>query len=379
MRDKTGTAVDIIEGKKLGCTSAAFRDIILNMNNEFNMDLIEQSFQGYKVGAIVNGTVVSKNPDGIVVNIGGKNDGLISGAEAEEYKNLAKGTKLDVMVMSSKAVDGCIAVSASRAVDVVEKNVQIPNIKKGARFYAVVDSATHSGLNCFFGSYKVFVPASEVEEFFVRDLNRYKGKNLEFIATDFDEEKKQIVASRKVILAADRSAAEELFWHGIFVNKVVSGTVARITPFGAFVTVEGVDCLVHNSEISYDRNADVKSILKEGSEYQFRVISVDRDSHKVALSYKQLQQHPFADRSAELTVGDVVEVEIVKILPFGAVAKLKSGLEGMIHISELTHKTYVKNVHEICKIGEMKSAKVIGIDVEKRKLALSLKALEEAV
>ena len=352
------------------------------MKNEstekFSMEMIEQSFQSYKVGTIVNATIVGKTPNGIVVNVGGKNDGLISGDEAAEFENLTKGTKLDVMIMSSKAVDGCINVSAKRAVDTVEKNVQIPNIKTGARFEAVVDSSSKAGLNCFFGSYKVFVPASEVEEFYVRDLDRYKGKKLELVATDFDDEKRQIVASRKVLLVKDRVEREEMFWHAIFINKIVTGEIARITDFGAFVTVDGVDCLVHNSEISYNKNTKSKDVFKVGETHQFRVISIDRDTNKVQLSYKQLQKHPFDDMISQYTVGDIVEVEIVKILAFGAVAKMQNGLEGLIHISEVTGKTFVKHVHEVCKVGEIKQAQIIDIDMERKKLSLSLKSLEEA-
>jgi len=345
------------------------------MNSEFK-ELLEQSFQTYRIGQVVNGSIVSKTASGIIVNIGGKNDGLIPHDEAEDFKNLAKGTKLDVMIMSKQAVEGTIAVSAKRATDVVEKNVQIPNIKKGARFEAVVDNSSNAGLNCFFGSYKVFVPASEVEEYFVRDLNRYKGQKITLVATDFDEERKSIVASRKAPLSADRAESEEMFWHSIFVNKLVTGTVAGITNFGAFVRVNGVDCLVHNSEISYNRHETAKDVFKTGGEYQFRVISVDRDARKVQLSYKQLQAHPFEQLAAGLTAGDVVACEIVKILPFGALAKLENGLEGMIHISELTGRTYIKQVHEVCKVGEKKQAQIVGIDVERHRLALSLKALE---
>jgi ribosomal protein S1 len=134
---------------------------------------------------------------------------------------------------------------------------------------------------------------------------------------------------------------------------------------------------VHNSEVSYDRNASAKDFFEVGKTYEFRVISVDRDARKVQLSHKQLQQHPFDEKVKEINIDDVVEVEVVKILPFGAVVKLANELEGLVHISEITHKQYVKNVHEICKVGERKTAKVIGIDSEKKKLSLSLKALED--
>ena len=346
------------------------------MSKEFNMDLIEQSFQSYRIGAVVNATVVGKNDKGVVVNIGGKSDGLIGGDEFEEYKDLAVGTKLDVMIQTTRAVDGCIQVSAKKAVEVVEKNLQIPEIRKGAKFDAIVDSATKAGLTCYFGVYRVFVPASEVEEFYVRDLGTFKGKTITLLATDFDEEKRQIVASRRVHVVAEKKASQELFWHGIFVNKLVEGRVVRITAFGAFVDVGGVDCLVHNTEVSHDRRLGAKDVFEIGQTYQFRVMSVDREAGKVQLSHKATQAHPFDEKAAALEVGQTHEVEVTKILPYGALAKLPNGLEGMIHISELS-TNYVQSVHEAAKIGDKKIVVIIGIDDASRKISLSVKALAE--
>jgi len=348
----------------------------MTTKEQFTLEMLEQSMQGHKVGTIIEAAVVGRSAAGIVVNIGGKHDGLIPADEAAELAALSKGEKLNVMICSNKAIDGLLPVSAKKAVDIIEKNVQIPNIKKGVQFEAIVDSSGKAGLNCFFGSYKVFVPASEVEEFYVRDLERYKGKKLELVATDFDEENRRIVASHKVVSANTKAAMQELFWHGIFINKIVTGTVARITPFGAFVTVDGVDCLVHNSEISYDKTAEAKDILTVGQSYQFRVILVDREVKRVQLSYKQLQIHPFDEKIKSIKVGDVVKVVITKILPFGAVARLDNGLEGFIHISEVTGKTFVKNVYEVCKVGECKQAVIKEIESQRKRIALSLKALE---
>ena len=339
---------------------------------EFNLDLIEQSFQRYKVGMVVPATVVGKRSDGVVVAIGGKSDGLISGEEAEEYKNLGKGAKLDVMIQSTKTVDGCIAVSAKKAVDVVEKNLQIPEIRKGVKFTAIVDSSSKAGLNCFFGAWRVFVPASEVEEFYVRDLEKYKGKEIELVATDFDDEKRQIVASRRAHVVADKSASQELFWHGIFVNKLVVGKVVRITNFGAFVEVGGVDCLVHNTEVSYDRGKSAKDIFRVGQEYQFRVTSVDREAGKVQLSHKATATHPFDAVIDQVAEGEKYAVTIKKLLPYGVIARLENGLEGMIHISELSN-SYVQSITEVCNVGDKKEAIIIHIDKEARKISLSLR------
>lgn len=340
------------------------------------MEMIEQSFQKYQIGAIVNATVVGKRDDGVVLNIGGKSDGLISGDEFADYKDLAVGTKIDVMITTTRAVDGCIAVSAKKAVDSVEKNLQIPEIRKGAKFEAIVESANKSGLTCFFGKYRVFVPASEVEEFYVRDLDSYKGKTITLVATDFDEEKKQMVASRRAHITEGKAASRELFWNATFVNKLVTGRVVRITAFGAFVEIDGVDCLVHNSEVSYDRRKTASDTFEVGQEYQFRVISVDREAGKVQLSHKATAKHPFDEKVEQLEVGQTHEVEVTKILPYGALAKLPNGLEGMIHISEMSTQ-YIQSVHEACKVGDKKLIVIIGIDTEGRRLSLSVKALAE--
>lgn len=348
---------------------------------EFNLDLIEQSFQKYKVGTIVNATVIGKRGDpnstqyGIVVNIGGKSDGLISAAEVKEFEHLEKGAKIDVMIQTTRAVEGVIGVSAKKAVDIVAANTQIDGVRSGAKFTATVESASKSGLTCFFGSWRVFVPASEVEEYFVRDLDRYKGKPIELVATSFDNEKNQIIASRKAHVVAEKTASAELFWNGIFVNKLVTGKVVRITNFGAFVNVDGVDCLVHNAEVSHDRGQSAKDAFQIGSEYSFRVISLDQEAGRVQLSHKATQSHPFDDNIESILEGERYPVVIKRLLPYGVIARFENGLEGMIHISELSDD-YVQAITEVCKVGDARDAMVIGIDYENRKIALSLKSYE---
>jgi len=339
----------------------------------FNLEMVEQSFRSYKAGSIINATVVAKTDRGLIVNIGGKSDGII---EEPEFFNLAKGTKLDVQIVNSRAEDGLVKVSAKRAVDVVEKNVQIPDIKKGAKFDAIIDGANKSGLTAFFGAYKVFVPAGEIEEFYVRDLDRYKGKTLTLVATDFDEEKRQIVASKKAHEIKDKTASRELFWNAIFINKLVTGKVVRLTQFGAFVQVDGVDCLVHNSEATYDRTKGARDVFELEKEYQFRVISIDREAGKVQLSHKSIQQHPFDQGAENIEEGQIHDAVITKILPYGAIARLENGLEGMIHISEMADG-YVQSVAQVCEVGQTKTIMIKNVDREGRKLSLSIKMVEQ--
>ena len=339
---------------------------------EFNLDAVEQSFTAYKVGSVVKGTVARKTEKGLVVNIGGKADGFIDASETE-FMDLATGTEIDVMIKDSKINDGLVAVSAARAVGMVAGGVNLTELKPGVTFDAIVDGANKAGLSCYYGPHKVFVPAREVDEFFVRDLDAYKGKTLTLVATDINEDRKEVVASRKLVLMEGKQKASETFWAGIFPNKLVTGRVVRITNFGAFVNVDGVDCLVHNSETTYDRSKTAQDVFEIGNEYKFRVIAADRDTGKVQLSHKATAAHPFDDKATELQPNTEYKVTITKLLPYGALAKLPNGLEGMIHISEMSND-YVQAVTEICHVGDEKTARVIGVDMEKRKIALTLKS-----
>ncbi|MCL2587060.1 MAG: S1 RNA-binding domain-containing protein [Firmicutes bacterium] len=350
--------------------------VATTQGEEFNLDLIEQSFQSYKIGMVVNGTVISTSDKRILVNIGGKADGVIEGDEVAEFKDLKKGSKVDVMITGSKITEGTVPVSAKKAAAASEANTAIPGIKNGEKFEAKVESVNSAGLTCFFGSWRVFVPAREIDEYYVRNLDQFKGQTMTLVATGFNDERREIVASRKLHLSADKVGKQEMFWHSIFVNKLVKGKVVRITNFGAFVEVDGVDCLVHNVESSHEKGKTARDMFEVGKEYDFRVISVDRESGRVSLSHKKTIAHPFDEKSQDLDVGQEHEVVITKVFPFGALAKLDSGLEGMIHISEMSTK-YVQAVSEVCAVGDKKSVIIIGIDDETRKIALSIKAFEE--
>lgn len=343
---------------------------------EFNLDLIDQSFQSYKVGMVVNGTVISKTDKRILVNIGGKADGVIEGDEVAEHSDIKKGIKIDVMITGSKVTEGTVPVSIKKAAEASVVNSQIPAIKSGEKFEAKIENVNSAGLTAYFGSWRVFVPAREIDDYYVRNLDQFKGQTLTLVATGFNDERREIVASRKLHLNADKVGKQEMFWHSIFVNKLVQGKIVRITNFGAFVEVDGVDCLVHNVESAHEKGKTARDMFEVGKTYDFRVLSVDRETGRVSLSHKKTIAHPFDEKSQDLDVGQEHEVEITKVFPFGALAKLSCGLEGMIHISEMSVR-YVQSVNEIVKVGDKKNVIIIGIDDETRKIALSIKAFEE--
>ncbi|MCL2621993.1 MAG: S1 RNA-binding domain-containing protein [Firmicutes bacterium] len=341
---------------------------------KFNMEAVEQSFSKYEMGAIINATVVRRVPKGFVVNIGGKHDGLIRESETGEFSSLSRGVRIDVMITEPKGDEGYVIVSAKRAEEVIAKNAQIPAVRDGGVFETTISNVTHNGLVSRFGSYKVFVPASEISQTFVKDLKVYNNKTLRLVATAFDDENKEIIASAKAVALKEKIAGQAEFWDNMFVNKVVKGRVIRFAPFGVFVKVSEVDCLLHNSEVSYDRYEKVSDVLKIDNEYDFKIISLDRENGRVQLSFKAIQEHPFVNQIKAYKLGDIIDVEIKKVLSFGAIAKLPNGLEGLIPTSEASNR-FVKAISQVVKEGDTRKVQIINIDNVAHKITLSIKSV----
>lgn len=346
--------------------------------SDFNLDAIDQTFTRFKVGAKVNATVVYKLKDGILLNIGGKKDGYIpfSDYEAPALENVKEGDTFEAIITATKDDSGSIILSKKKADDLREGNAQVNNLKVGETASFIITSANKYGLVSVLGSFEVFIPYSQISNRRVdNNLENYVNKQFNAVVLEIDIINKKIVASIKAYEENEKHNAETAFWSAIFEGKVVSGKVVRFTDFGAFVNVGGVDCLVHNSEVSYDRGAKASDVLKLDETYDFKVISCDKENKRVSLSYKALQENPLLNKLKALSVGDVVTGTVKKILPFGAIVTFGDEIEGMLHVKEASH-FYVKNVYEVAKVGQTLELKIIAIDLDNCKVSLSLKAMQ---
>lgn len=345
---------------------------------DFNLNAIDQTFTRFKVGAKVNAIVVFKLKDGLLLNIGGKKDGFIPYSEYEmpAIENLKAGDSFEAIIIATKDESGSIILSKRKADDLRLGNAVVSNLNIGDCVDFVITSASKHGLNSVLGSFEVFIPYSQISSRRVdNNLENYVNKQYKAIVLELDIINKKIIASIKAFEENEKHNAETAFWSAIFENKIVHGKVVRITDFGAFVNVGGVDCLVHNSEVSYDRTQKASDVLEIDKEYEFKVIACDRENKKVSLSYKALQPNPLVDKLKTLNVGDVVQGTVKKILPFGAVVTFGDNIEGMLHVKEASH-FYVKNIYEVAKVGQTLELKIIGIDLDTCKVSLSLKALQ---
>ena len=340
------------------------------MSEKFNMELIDKTFTSYRKGQSFDGVVVLRRNDGVIFNIGGKNDAFIPASDFEDYSEVKIGDRFAVVITNPKNEEGLIEASKSLADALRIANQNAGSLRLGSKF-SFVATAVGDGLLSKMGDYKIIVPFDQVSEHYVKNHKDLIGKQFEAVVTEIDKENKSIVASVKLLQEQTRVAIEKNFWNIIFINKIVKGRVERIMPYGAFVSVDGVDCFLHISNISYEKLERVEDALKVGQECQFKVIKVDRENKKVELSLKALLEDPKTSRIKELLVGQIYDGEVIKLLQFGAIVKLSNGATGLLHISNCTEDR-TKKIYEIVKAGDKVSVEVISKDEENQRVSFKL-------
>ncbi|MDE7306357.1 MAG: S1 RNA-binding domain-containing protein, partial [Clostridia bacterium] len=225
-----------------------------------------------------------------------------------------------------------------------EEEALSAEIEAGKEFSVVCTGTNKGGLVSQLGTYSVFVPAKEIRPGFVKDLTKYEGKTLRLRALEIRKTgRKEIIASQRVILQEERDAKEaaklaneEEFFATIAVGDIVEGKVERATSFGAFVSVNGFDCLAHISDLSWTGAESVKDVLEIGKTYQFKVLKIDQENKKVSIGYKQLQPQPWDLVGEKYVVGEVIHGKVVRIVPFGAFVEVEKGIDGLVHVSQIS-------------------------------------------
>ncbi len=263
-----------------------------------------------------------------------------------------------------------------------EEEALSSEIENGKEFSVVCTGTNKGGLTAQLGTYSVFVPAKEIRPGFVKDLTKYEGKTLRLRALEVKKSgRKEIIASQRVILQEERDARdaakaeqEEEFFANISVGDVVEGKVERVTNFGAFVSVNGFDCLAHISDLSWTGAESVTDVLEIGKTYQFKVLKADRETKKVSIGYKQLQPQPWDLVDGKYSEGDIVHGKVVRIVPFGAFIEIEKGIDGLVHVSQISHER-IETPATCLNVGDEVDAKIIAVDSYARKMNLSIKAL----
>ncbi|MBR6788294.1 MAG: bifunctional 4-hydroxy-3-methylbut-2-enyl diphosphate reductase/30S ribosomal protein S1 [Clostridia bacterium] len=380
-----GDNIGIVAGAS--APTESITEVIQYMENNYTEAQNEEFLQAVdavgtngklKDGKRMKVKVTAADEKGITVNFGVKIDGYISADEADlndayNPDNYKPGDELDVILLSAKAEDGLYRFSKKKVDKIKEGDKIVDTIRNGEIFELVVDRETKGGLIGKLGTYTVFVPASQIKEKYIHDLKPFIGKTLRLTQLEIDDSKRRIVASQKVILERERKEREEIFWANVIPGVIVNGKVKGISKFGAFVSVDGYDCLVHISDVSWTKFRSIDDVIHTGKKYDFVVLKADREKGKVSLGYKQLQKHPFELAMENHPVGSEFVGKVTSIMPFGAFVEVEPGVEGLVHVSEASN-VYVKNINDVFKVGDEVKVKVFAIDPDEKKITLSAKA-----
>ena len=346
----------------------------------------------YKKNQIITVRIVSATDEGIVVSGSEKTDITVSKdeLECETYSREAYaakvGQEIEVMVVSVNPVK----LSEKMVKKIKEEEAFLKDIEAGEEFTVVCTGYNKGGLTAELGTYPVFVPAREIQLGYVKDLEKYQGKKLRLKLIEIRRERRrEIIASQRAVLVEEQKAREaaraereavraekeEAFFDTVEVGAVVEGKVERVTSFGAFVSVNGFDCLAHISDLSWTGIKEVTEVLEIGKRYEFKVLKVDREHRKVSIGYKQLQPTPWDLAAEKYQEGATVRGKVVRIVPFGAFVELEKGIDGLVHVSQISHE-WLDNPTSILSIGEEVEAKILAFNPEEHKITLSIKALQ---
>jgi small subunit ribosomal protein S1 len=351
---------DIPEAAEAGAAPIAPRPAV-----DENMELAQ--------GAKVKAKVVALHGDSVIVDVGARSSGVIPARTFGEGKLPAVGAVLDAIVEKFDAAEGLIELQPAKAT--VSKPAGDWNaIAEGQIVDCMATKVNKGGLEVNISNLRGFLPAGQVDISYCSNLEQFVGQKLRVKVIEVNAHKKKLVVSRRSFLEIALAELREEAWKTLEVGQKRTGTVKTLKDYGAFVDIGGVDGLVHVSEISWGRVSHPRDVLSEGQQVEVVILSIDRDKGKVALGMKQLQVSPWQGVIDRYPPQSTAHGRVTKTTEFGAFVELEPGVEGMVHISELDHKR-VHRVTDVLQVGKEVDVKVLTIDPEKKRIALSVKAL----
>ncbi|TGB04515.1 30S ribosomal protein S1 [Halobacillus salinus] len=346
------------------------------------MDEMNQEVSGMKefsAGDIVTGKVVKIEDKQVLVDVGYKVEGIVpiselsslhvekasdAVSEGDELTLQVKKVEDDEIVLSKRAVD------ADKAWEDLEQKFE-----SGETFEAEVKDVVKGGLVVDIGL-RGFIPASLVETYYVEDFEDYKGKSLTLKVVELDREQNRVILSHRAVVEEEESAKKYDVLQSLEEGQVIEGTVQRLTDFGAFVNLGGIDGLVHISQLSHQHVEKASDVVEEGQKVKVKVLSVDRDNERISLSLKATQPGPWHDIKNKVHAGETLEGTVRRLVSFGAFVEVLPGVEGLVHISQISNR-HIGTPDEVLEEGQQVEVKVLDVDEDAKRLSLSMKELQQ--
>lgn len=346
------------------------------------MEAIEGSLKRINSGDIVKGTVISVSDSEVFVNIGYMADGIIDRAElsddpAVNPKDIINaGDELYVYIINVNDGEGNVELSKKRA-DAVKVWDELSELQSEGKSVTVkVKEAVKGGAVAYIKGIRAFIPASQLAAGFVEDINSFVGKDLEVKIIELDKDKNKVILSGKEVAKEAKESKKQELWNSIKKGEKRTGTVTRLARFGAFVDLGGVDGLIHNQDLSWKRIVDPAEIVSVGDKVEVYVLDFDKEKGRISLGLKEISEDPWNTITEKYSVGSTVEGTVVRLLDFGAFVEIAPGIEGLVHISEISEERVSKPA-SVLNVGDKVKVKVLSIDTKEHKMSLSIKEAVE--
>jgi len=326
---------------------------------------------------VVEGTVISVDKKEVVVNIGYKSDGIIPASEFRYNPELKAGDKVEVYVENQEDKRGQLVLSHKKAR--LQKSWE--NINKALENDEVIQgyikSRTKGGMIVDVFGIEAFLPGSQIDVHPIRDYDLFVGKTMEFKVVKINQEFRNVVVSHKALIEAELEAQRKEIISHLEKGQILEGTVKNITSYGVFVDLGGVDGLVHITDLSWGRVSDPHEVVALDQKINVVILDFDEEKKRIALGIKQLTQHPWDSLDPNLKVGDHVKGKVVVMADYGAFVEIQPGVEGLIHVSEMSWSQHLRSAQEFMKVGDEVEAVILTLDRDERKMSLGIKQLKE--
>ncbi|MFR9641603.1 MAG: 30S ribosomal protein S1 [Rikenellaceae bacterium] len=335
----------------------------------------DQTLSNVAVGEVVEGTVVSVTKREVVLNIGYKSEGIISISEFRYNPEIAVGDKVEAYVESAEDKNGQLALSHKKARqlkswDRVNEALANDEIIKG-----YIKCRTKGGMIVDVFGIEAFLPGSQIDVKPIRDYDIYVDKTMEFKVVKINQEFRNVVVSHKALIEAELEAQRQVIMSKLEKGQILEGTVKNITSYGVFIDLGGVDGLIHITDLSWGRVSHPEEVVTLDEKIQVVILDFDDAKKRIALGLKQLTAHPWEALDSELKVGDKVNGRVVVMADYGAFVEIAAGVEGLIHVSEMSWSQHLRSAQDFMKVGENVEAVILTLDREERKMSLGIKQL----
>ena len=336
--------------------------------------LIDKSFKEIREGSIVIGRIIEIQPQVVLVDIGYKSEGAIPISEFED-EDIEVGNDIEVLLERLENDEGMVVLSKEKAAHKQNWDKIVKVFHDGGLVKGKVKAVVKGGLMVNVGV-EAFLPGSQIDIIPPKDLTEYVGNIYEFKIVKINDERKNVVLSRREVIEAERTEQRQAFLKDVNVGDAVDGIVKNITDFGAFVDLQGMDGLLHITDMSWGRVNHPSEMLTIAQTIKVQILEVDKEKERVSLGLKQLTPNPWEDIETRFPVGDHVKGKITKLVPYGAFVEVAQGVEGLIHVSELSWTKRITRPSDVLELGQDVEAVILGINIEEQKISLGVRQLE---